>query len=132
MAAITFRSSSSLLTPLLQKTRITTRLQAKSFLQKQKSVTRKRPFSHTSFCNYPRKDSQDKDSINTEANEYSKSATDDESARQDDAAFNPDVTNPQQEKDVAGENNEVFPLFLNMNCPVHFSLPHLNRGSLLL
>lgn len=51
----------------------------------------------------PRKDSQNKDSINTEATEYSKSATDDEGARQEDAAFNPDITDPQEQKDKAGE-----------------------------
>ena len=66
-----------------------------------------RPFSYSSRFNYPRKDSQDKDSINTEATEYSKSATDDEGAQQTDAAFSPDVTNPQEEKDVAGKNRGV-------------------------
>lgn len=55
------------------------------------------------YLAYPRKDSQDKDSINTEATEYSKSATDDEGARHDDAAFNPDITDPQQQKDKAAE-----------------------------
>ena len=51
----------------------------------------------------PRKDSQHKDSINTEATEYSKSATDDEGARQEQAAFSPDITDPQQQMDKAGE-----------------------------
>ena len=41
--------------------------------------------------------------MNTEATEYSKSATDDESARQGDAAFDPDITDPQEQKDKAGE-----------------------------
>ena len=41
--------------------------------------------------------------MNTEATEYSKSATDDEGARQEDAAFNPDITDPQAQKDKAGE-----------------------------
>lgn len=59
---------------------------------------------------YPRKDSQDKDSINTEATEYSKSATDDESARQEDAAFNPDITDPQESKEKAGEKTGVCKL----------------------
>ena len=62
-----------------------------------------RQFSQSTRLAYPRKDSQDKDSINTEATEYSKSATDDEGARQQDAAFNPDITDPQQQKDVAGK-----------------------------
>ncbi|KAK4693070.1 hypothetical protein P7C71_g4252, partial [Lecanoromycetidae sp. Uapishka_2] len=63
----------------------------------------RRQFSRSSRYAYPRKDSQDKDSINTEATEYSKSSTDDEGARQEDAAFNPDITDPQQQKDKAGE-----------------------------
>lgn len=62
-----------------------------------------RQFSQTTSFALPRKDSQHKDSINTEATEYSKSATDDESARQEDAAFNPDITDPQEQKDKAGE-----------------------------
>ena len=62
-----------------------------------------RQFSQTLSFALPRKDSQDKDSINTEATEYSKSATDDEGAKQEEAAFNPDITDPQQEKDKAGE-----------------------------
>ena len=62
-----------------------------------------RPFSEATSLAFPRKDSQHKDSINTEATEYSKSATDDESARQSDAAFNPDITDPEQQKDKAGE-----------------------------
>lgn len=41
--------------------------------------------------------------MNTEATEYSKSATDDEGARQADAAFDPDITDPQEQKDKAGE-----------------------------
>ena len=63
----------------------------------------RRQFSQSTWLAYPRKDSQDKDSINTEATEYSKSATDDEGARHDDAAFNPDITDPQQQKDKASE-----------------------------
>ncbi len=62
-----------------------------------------RQFSQSFRFAYPRKDSQDKDSINTEATEYSKSGTDDEGARQEDAAFNPEITDPQDEKDKAGE-----------------------------
>ena len=66
----------------------------------------RRQLSQTPRKAYPRKDSQDKDSINTEATEYSKSATDDEGARQGDAAFNPDITDPQHQKDVAGKGTE--------------------------
>ena len=56
---------------------------------------------------YPRKDSQHKDSINTEATEYSKSATDDEGARQEEAAFDPNITDPEAQKEKAGEGNGV-------------------------
>ncbi|MCJ1224423.1 hypothetical protein MMC12_001068 [Toensbergia leucococca] len=52
---------------------------------------------------YPRKDSQHKDSMNVEANEYSKSGTDDQAARQEEAAFDPQTTDPQAQKEVAGE-----------------------------
>lgn len=62
-----------------------------------------RPFSQNLRAAYPRKDSQHKDSINTEATEYSKSGTDDASAKQEEAAFDPNNTDPKAEKDVAGE-----------------------------
>lgn len=66
-----------------------------------------RLLSTFSRLGYPRKDSQDKDSINTEATEYSKSATDDEGARQEEAAFNPNITDPQEENEKAGESTGV-------------------------
>lgn len=64
-------------------------------------------FSKSSILNYPRKDSQDRSSISTEATEYSKSATDDETAQQDDPSFDPKVTDPDAQKAEAGENNQV-------------------------
>ena len=82
-----------------------------------------RSFSQTLSVSLPRKDSQHKDSINTEATEYSKSATDDEGARQEDAAFNPDITDPQQQKDKAGEGtgdgtvSKPSPLTLSSTAP---------------
>ena len=45
--------------------------------------------------------------MNVEATETSKSATDDESARQEDAAFNPDITDPQEQHEKAGEGSGV-------------------------
>ncbi|KAL8933999.1 MAG: hypothetical protein Q9211_005463 [Gyalolechia sp. 1 TL-2023] len=45
----------------------------------------------------------DKDSIEREATEYSKSGTDDASAGQDDAAFDPDVTDPEEQKNKVGD-----------------------------
>ena len=56
---------------------------------------------------YPRTDSQDRNSINTEATEYSKTGSDDLSAQQDEAAYNPNITNPQKQKDVAGDKSGV-------------------------
>jgi len=47
-----------------------------------------------------------KDRINTESTEYSKSGTDNEAANQESVAFNPDVTDPAAEKKKAGESNE--------------------------
>ena len=51
----------------------------------------------------PRKDSQNRESMNTEATEYSKSATDDEAARHDEAAFDPNLTDPETQKKKAGD-----------------------------
>ncbi|KAL9129555.1 MAG: hypothetical protein Q9217_002011 [Psora testacea] len=70
-------------------------------------IHQQRPLSQSAWLSFPRKDSQDKDSINAEATEYSKSATDDQGARQDDPAFNPEVTDPQEEKDVAEDTRGV-------------------------
>lgn len=73
----------------------------------QASPSSRRNISSSAPFAYPRKDSQDKDSINTEATEYSKSATDDESARQGDAAFDPNITDPQEQLGKAGEGQGV-------------------------
>ncbi|KAG8532836.1 uncharacterized protein KY384_002714 [Bacidia gigantensis] len=67
-----------------------------------------RPFSRSHPFTYPRKDSQDKDSINTESSEYSKSGTDDAASGRNtgagDTAFDPDVTDPQAEYRNEGGN----------------------------
>ncbi|KAL8652752.1 MAG: hypothetical protein Q9210_002504 [Variospora velana] len=62
-----------------------------------------RSFSQSTYLRYPRKDSQDKDSINPEATEYSKSGTDDASARHEDTAFDPNTTGPGEQKDKVGQ-----------------------------
>ncbi len=67
-----------------------------------------KPFSHTPLSRFPRKDSQDRNSINTEATEYSKSGTDDGAARQEEAAFDPDVTDPAEEEERAGEGKVCY------------------------
>lgn len=65
-----------------------------------------RPFSQTAFARYPRKDSQDRKSIDTEGTENTKSGTDDGAAKQEEAAFDPKTTSPGKEKKIAGEGNE--------------------------
>lgn len=102
-------------------TRISTIKQQERSQQPTFKIPAHRPFSQTLSFALPRKDSQHKDSINTEATEYSKSATDDESARQGDAAFDPDITDPQQQKDKAGEGTDGT---------VSSSVPHVPRGHL--
>jgi len=67
------------------------------------SIRSLRPFSQTPLSRSPRKDSQDRNSIDTEATEYSKSGTDDGSARQEEASFDPKTTDPDKEKKIAGE-----------------------------
>ncbi|MCJ1430865.1 hypothetical protein MMC27_000215 [Xylographa pallens] len=62
-----------------------------------------RPFSTASRTFYPRADSQHKDSMNTEAQEYAKSGTDVDAANQDSAAFDPSKTDPMQQKEEAGK-----------------------------
>lgn len=66
-----------------------------------------RRFSLTPPRSYPRNSAQDRASIDTEANEYAKSGTDDGAAKQDEAAFDPKTTSPEAEKEVAGKGNSV-------------------------
>ena len=75
-------------------------------LQAHQAATSRSLFQ-SAFVAYPRKDSQDKDSVQPESSEYSKSGTDDGAASQDEAAFDPDQTSPQQEKDTAGKGEGV-------------------------
>ena len=49
--------------------------------------------------------------MNTESTEYSKSGSDDETAGKDDAAFNPDLTNPDTQKKKTGEADVSVILF---------------------
>ncbi|KAI4200459.1 MAG: hypothetical protein LQ350_003907 [Teloschistes chrysophthalmus] len=90
------------------------------------SSSRHRLLSTSPSLSYPRKDSQDKDSINTEATEYSKSGTDDASARQDDTAFDPSTTDPHSQKEKVGEKTgssdnplEVSPANHEISKPRH-------------
>jgi len=52
----------------------------------------------------------DREKIDRDPNEYSKSGTDESSAQNEEAAFNPKITDPQEAKKKAGEGNEVNPL----------------------
>jgi hypothetical protein len=53
---------------------------------------------------------KDRHKINTDANEYAKSGTDDTAAGNEEAAFDPNITDPQEAKKKAGEGNKVNPL----------------------
>jgi hypothetical protein len=70
-------------------------------------ISSTRQFNQTSLSRYPRKGFEDRNSINAEATEYTKSGTDNTAAEQDEAAFDPKKTDPQQEKETAGEGTEV-------------------------
>jgi hypothetical protein len=59
----------------------------------------------------PQKDAQqDREKINTDANEYAKSGTDDTTAGNEEAAFDTNHPDPQEAKRKAGEGNDVNPL----------------------
>lgn len=64
-----------------------------------------RQFSQSSAGFYPRKDSQDRSSIDRESTEYTRSGTDDQTAAMDEAAFNPDLTDPDSQKKKTGEKD---------------------------
>ena len=69
-----------------------------------RSTAHPRTLATTPFRAYPRKDSQDRESINTDATEYSKSGSDDKSAAQERAAFEPGRTDPEEAKEEAGKD----------------------------
>ncbi|KAI1118277.1 hypothetical protein F5Y14DRAFT_258279 [Nemania sp. NC0429] len=59
----------------------------------------------------PYKDDMDRESLKPKAHENTQSGTDDETAaRHGDAAFNPDKTAPEHEKDTAGKGSKRNPL----------------------
>ena len=66
-----------------------------------------KPFHNAARLAYPRKGSEDKDSINRESTEYSKSGTDDQAAAMEEAAFDPSKTKPEEQKKMAGKGNAV-------------------------
>jgi len=93
---------------LLRLARTTTTRAPKhaSPLHLQTSTRQARQFQHSALLSLPRKGNEDKDSINTEATEYSKSGTDDAAAKNEEAAFDPSSTSPESERAKAGEGNE--------------------------
>ncbi|CCU74233.1 hypothetical protein BGHDH14_bgh03666 [Blumeria hordei DH14] len=74
------------------------------------STTAIRLVSNSTCYRIPRKDTQDRESMDTAPTEYSKSGTDTTSAKQEKAAFDPTVTSPEKEKEIAGRGNEGNPL----------------------
>ena len=64
------------------------------------SPTATRPFSST-LPTPARKDTQDKDSLKPEPNDYSKSGSDDAAAATEKAAFDPSSTRPEEEQATA-------------------------------
>jgi hypothetical protein len=58
----------------------------------------------------PYKDDQDRESLKPRAQDYSKSGSDDETAANTDAAFNPKMTSPEEAKRTAGEGGPGNPL----------------------
>ncbi|KAH7069693.1 hypothetical protein BKA63DRAFT_87792 [Paraphoma chrysanthemicola] len=68
------------------------------------STINARFLSTTRPTRFPAKDTQDKDSLNPQSTEYSKSGTDDAAASSD-AAFNPNTTSPEAAERTA-ENEE--------------------------
>ncbi|RKF64889.1 hypothetical protein GcM3_128012 [Golovinomyces cichoracearum] len=61
-------------------------------------------------CAFPRKDFQDRNSIDPTRTEYSKSGTDSSSAEQEKASFDPKVTQPEQSREIAGKGIKGNPL----------------------
>lgn len=59
-----------------------------------------RPFSQAP-ATFARKDTQDKDSLKPEPNEYSKSGSDDAAAAVEGAAFDPQKTSPEEQQATA-------------------------------
>jgi len=86
-----------MLLPTLRRSILTTRARAPL-------VVASRPFSQAP-ARFARKDTQDKDSLKPEPNEYSKSGSDDAAAAVEKAAFDPSQTRPEQEHASAAKES---------------------------
>ena len=76
-------------------------------------TNRVRPFSSSDVLRNEedQKEAQlDRGKMNTERREGTKTGTDDSTTAQSSAAFNPNITQPQAEKEEAGKGNEHNPL----------------------
>ena len=67
-----------------------------------------RPFSSTTPL-AARKGAEGKDDLQPSRSEYSQTGTDDTAAKNEDAAFNPNKTRPEQEVDTAGKDGTHNP-----------------------
>ena len=88
-----------MLLPTLRRSLLTTRVHARAPL-----AATARPFSQSPI-QLARKDTQDKDSLKPEPNEYSKSGSDDAAAAVEQAAFDPNQTRPEQEQATADKES---------------------------
>jgi hypothetical protein len=70
----------------------------------------RRTFITTTPTSFPKKGAEDRNSIDTSSTEYSKTGTDDAVAENEDAAFNPDKTSPEEAENTAGKGNQHNPL----------------------
>ncbi|KAF2870079.1 hypothetical protein BDV95DRAFT_72516 [Massariosphaeria phaeospora] len=74
-------------------------------------------FISVSSARCARKDSQDKDSLNPTAAEYGQSGSDDAAAANEDAAFNPNKTSPEEEVKTAEKGVDSNPLEVSPGNP---------------
>ncbi|MCJ1327349.1 hypothetical protein MMC10_004018 [Thelotrema lepadinum] len=96
------------MTPLLRTSRLAS-LSKRAPFSSHIALPLARPLSTTPLRLYPRKDSQDRESINTDATEYSKSGSDD-AAAQKDVAFEPGNTKPEEAMGKAEQEGNGNPL----------------------
>lgn len=82
-------------------------LSVTSFTRPAYAAQRTSQYHWTSAARLPYKDDQDRESLKPKAQEYVKGdeAGDDAAAHKDDAAYNPDKTNPETEKGMAGDGS---------------------------
>jgi hypothetical protein len=86
------------------------------------------PFSTTS-AQLAYKDDQDRESLKPRSKEYTRSGNDgDIASEHGDAAFNPDKTSPETEKDTAGADLEVSPANHDISKPQGDNAEGESRG----